>query len=500
MNATIPTPPCPHTAPAPTGAPAEGTGILSTLNDDGTRRWLMPRVSPGRFLIARRAVAYLLIAIFTLIPYIEIGGKPAVLLDIASRRFTLFGKTFLPTDTLLMALLMVGVFLAVFFFTALFGRVWCGWACPQTVYMEFLYRPIERLFEGSSGRTNRGGLRGSAPAKAMKYAVYVACSAFLAHTFLAYFVGVEQLRHWIFGSPLNHPIGFGVVVVVTLLMLADFGFFREQICLVACPYGRMQAALLDRNSLIISYDRTRGEPRGKGRREPRAMAPVALTIGATDAAAATTTQALGDCIDCRMCVTTCPTGIDIRNGLQMECIGCAQCIDACDAVMDKIGLPRGLVRYSSQSAMSGARRRILRPRVAAYFAVLTVVATAFTLLLSTMGGMDLTVLRGLGQPYSLLEGGRVSNPVKMRIVNRSELTRQIGVEIVSPASASLRIDPPTLTVEPGESATVVGSLYASDEDFADGRCVVTLRTVAEGGQSREARFIMTGPRRKGERR
>ncbi|MBX3403396.1 MAG: cytochrome c oxidase accessory protein CcoG [Phycisphaeraceae bacterium] len=499
MNATIPTPPSPHTSPAPTGASPEGTGILSTLNDDGTRRWLMPRVSPGRFLTARRAVAYLLIAIFTLIPYIEIGGKPLVLLDIASRRFTLFGKTFLPTDTLLMALLMVGVFLAIFFFTALFGRVWCGWACPQTVYMEFLYRPIERLFEGSPGRVRSGGFRGSAPAKGLKYVAFVACSAFLAHTFLAYFVGVEQLRHWIFGSPLNHPIGFGVVVVVTLLMLADFGFFREQICLVACPYGRMQAALLDRNSLIISYDRARGEPRGKGRREPRATAPVALTIGATDAAAATMPPALGDCIDCRMCVTTCPTGIDIRNGLQMECIGCAQCIDACDAVMDKIGLPRGLVRYSSQSAMSGAARRILRPRVVVYFAVLTVVATAFTLLLSTMGGMDLTVLRGLGQPYTLLEGGRVSNPVKLRIVNRSDMTRQIGVEVVSPASASMHIDPAVLTIAPGESATAVGSLYASDEDFADGRCVVTLRTVAEGGQSREARFIMTGPRRKGER-
>ena len=499
MNATIPTPPSPHTSQTPTDAPAEGTSILSTLNDDGTRRWLMPRVSPGQFLIARRAVAYLLIAIFTLIPYIEIGGKPVVLLDIAARRFTLFGKTFLPTDTLLMALLMVGAFLTIFFFTALFGRVWCGWACPQTVYMEFLYRPIERLFEGSSARASRCGFRGSAPAKAMKYAVYVACSAFLAHTFLAYFVGVEQLRHWIFGSPLDHPIGFGVVVVVTLLMLADFGFFREQICLVACPYGRMQAALLDRNSLIISYDRARGEPRGKGRREPRTMAPVALTIGATDVAAATTPQALGDCIDCRMCVATCPTGIDIRNGLQMECIGCAQCIDACDTVMDKIGLPRGLVRYSSQSAMLGSRRRILRPRVVVYFAVLTVVATAFTLLLSTMGGMDLTVLRGLGQPYTVLEGGCVSDPVKLRIANRSDLTRQIGVEVVSPASASLHIDPPSLSVGPGESATTVGSLYASDEDFADGRCVVTLRTVAEEA-SREARFIMTGPRRKGERR
>lgn len=507
MNTNLPSPP-PTTAPPPSaprpapggagpsapGEAHEGTGILSTLNDDGSRRWLTPRVSPGRFLTARRAVAYFLIAVFTLIPYLEIGGKPVILLDIAARRFTLFGKTFLPTDTLLMALLMVGVFLAAFFFTALFGRVWCGWACPQTVYMEFLYRPIERLFEGAPGRVRKGGFRGSAPAKAMKYTIYVACSAFLAHTFLAYFVGVEQLRHWIFGSPLDHPVGFGVVVVVTALMLVDFGFFREQICLVACPYGRFQSALLDRNSLIISYDRARGEPRGKGRREPR-RTPVNLTVGRSDGA-----PALGDCIDCRMCVTTCPTGIDIRNGLQMECIGCAQCIDACDAVMDKIGLPRGLIRYSSQAAMEGRGRRILRPRVVVYLGVLAVVATVFTLLLSTMGGVDLTVLRGLGHPYTMLDDGRVSNPVKLRIVNRTEQTRQVGVEVVSPAGATLRTDESRPTVASGESALLLGSLVAPAEAFVDGRCVVTLRTVAEDGKAREARFIMTGPRSRGDRR
>lgn len=488
--------------PAPKGElpAAEGSGVLSTLNDDGSRRWLTPRVSPGRFLTARRAVAYVLIAIFTLIPYLEVGGKPAVLLDIAARRFTLLGKTFLPTDTLLVALLMVGVFLTIFFLTALFGRVWCGWACPQTVYMEFLFRPIERLFDGAPGRSSRGGFRGSGPAKALKYLVYLACALFLAHTFLAYFVGVEQLRHWIFGSPLNHPVGFLVVLAVTGLMLADFGFFREQICLVACPYGRMQAALLDKNSLIISYDPARGEPRGKGRREPRGATPVALTIGATDGAAPRT---LGDCIDCRMCVTTCPTGIDIRNGLQMECIACAQCIDACDTVMDKIGLPRGLIRYSSQAAMAGAGKRILRPRVAIYFGVLAIVASLFLLLMSAVGGVELTALRGLGQPFTVLEDGRIGNPVRLRLVNREETARKVGVEVVSPEGAELRFDSTSVTLEPGKGTMLVGMLVAPAAAFENGRCMVTLRTtVAQSDQvaPREARFNMSGPRGGGGRR
>ena len=209
--------------------------VLATLESDGSRRWLYPKLALGRFLARRRVVAYLLIAIFTLIPYLTINHKPAMLLDIASRRFTLFGFTFLPTDTVLLALFMVAVFLTIFLVTALLGRVWCGWACPQTVYLEFVFRPVERLFIGRRGAGGKPRANLAPWRLPAMYATYLLISLYLAHTFLAYFVGVEALRHWIFGSPLDHPAAFLLMASVTLAMLFNFGFFREQTCTIACP-------------------------------------------------------------------------------------------------------------------------------------------------------------------------------------------------------------------------------------------------------------------------
>jgi cytochrome c oxidase accessory protein FixG len=333
-----------------------------------------------------------------------------------------------------------------------------------------------------------GGFRGSGLAKFLKLVTFIAAAAFLAHTFLAYFVGVEQLRQWIFGSPLNHPIGFGVVVVVTALMLFDFGFFREQVCLVACPYGRFQSALLDRHSLIISYDRKRGEPRGKARRKATAT-PVDLTIGASDPS-----PPQGDCIDCHLCVTTCPTGIDIRNGLQMECIGCAQCIDACDAVMTKVNRPKGLIRYSSQAAMAGEKRRFLRPRVIIYPAILAIVATLFLLVLSTTSGIDLNVIRGLGQPFATLSDGTIRNPVKVKVVNRNDTAATISLKVVSPEGGVLLLDEPLSSLEPGESRSLIGAIIVPQSAFKGGRCAAIVSADDGLENTRDARFIMIGPK------
>jgi cytochrome c oxidase accessory protein FixG len=294
-------------------APAAVGRVLPTLNEDGSRRWIRPKPSHGTYATVRRAVAYALMLVFFLIPHVRMGGKPLILLDIPRRQFTLFGTTFLPTDTMLLMLLLASIIIAIFLMTALFGRVWCGWACPQTVYMEFLFRPIERLVEG--GRSGSLALDKQRshfhPRRLLKYAIYVVLAIFLAHTFLAYFVGTEALAQWIRRSPADHPTSFLVMAGTALAIFGDFAYFREQTCLVACPYGRMQSVLLDRQSLIVAYDPTRGEPRMKGKTRP---------AGA------------GDCIDCGACVTTCPTGIDIRDGLQMECIHCTQCADACDEI------------------------------------------------------------------------------------------------------------------------------------------------------------------------
>lgn len=459
--------------------------VLATLNDDGSRRWLRPRVSKGRYLTGRRLVAYALIAIFTILPHLSVHGKPLVLLDIASQRFIIFGKTFLPTDTLLLALLLVGVFLTIFFVTALFGRVWCGWTCPQTVYMEFVFRPLERLFEGAPGRRQKGWLARSGFGKVLQPAVSLVVCLYLAHTFLAYFVGVDKLRLWVTQSPLEHPTPFLVMALTTGLMMFDFMYFREQTCILACPYGRLQGTLLDRQSMVIGYDRARGEPRGKVRRKTS----VSLPVLAADA-----TPATGDCVDCEMCVTTCPTGIDIRNGLQMECIGCAQCIDACDAVMDKINRPRGLIRYSSQARLSGEPARMLRARTVIYPALLTVIAAAFVLVLLRQAPANITVLRGLGRPYTVMSDGSVENNIRIKVLNRTDAPVAYTFSASAAGGvASLRAEDNPATVPPGESRTVSAILVAPADAFSGGTLGATVRITDGAGFTRDVRYTLQGP-------
>jgi cytochrome c oxidase accessory protein FixG len=462
------------TEPITDGAPPPESTILSTLHEDGSRRWLRPRVSKGRFLTARRVVAYVLIAIFTLLPYLTINGKPAVLLNIPHRNFTLFGFTFLPTDTFLLALFMVSLIVGVFLATAIAGRVWCGWMCPQTVYLEFVYRPLERLFDGPPRAGHRSGKKATPLRTGLKFATYLVISAFLAHTFLAYFVGVDSLAQWVRRSPLEHPIPFVVMLITTGLMMFDFSYFREQTCIVACPYGRFQSVLLDRDSLIISYDPGRGEPRGKRHKIPQG-------------------QVAGDCIDCRLCVDTCPTGIDIRDGLQMECIGCAQCIDACDHVMGRIGKPRGLIRYSSQSRIAGETGRFARPRVIVYPTILVVVLAAFGLVLANKQTADVTLLRGLGPPYTELAPGEITNQVRVKIKNRSGGDANYRIEIVDDASAKLVMSEETIAIASGEARTESVLITVPDSAFQSGTYDIRLR-LSDGQEfSRELTYRLLGP-------
>ena len=463
--------------------------VLSTLNADGTRRWLKPRVFTGRFWHMRRAVAYLLIIIFTAIPYINIYGKPAILLDIINRRFTFFGKTLFATDTLLLALFLMIVFVTIFMLTAIFGRVWCGWACPQTVYMEFVYRPIERLFEGKPGKRTKKipGWR-----RAMKFFVYFLVSAFLAHTFLNYFVGAENLRQWILGSPLDHPIAFTVMVFITGMMLFDFGFFREQTCIVACPYGRMQSAMLDRASLIVAYDEKRGEPRGKIKvaKHKNNNGDVSLEVVG---------DKQGDCIDCTMCVQTCPTGIDIRDGLQMECIHCTQCIDACDQIMDKIGKPRGLIRYSSQEALETGKSHFLRPRMIIYPLLLAALLTAFVIVLSTKSHAEVVLIRTRGTTFSTLPDGRIINNARLRITNRTDAPVSYTATVISPDGVMVKLDPEGKLIAPEQTESVQVHFMAPPEMFTTTPQPVLIQITGSDEFEKELKFSMHGPYWKGEK-
>jgi cytochrome c oxidase accessory protein FixG len=454
--------------------------VLPTLNADGSRRWIRPKPSRGRWFDWRRRMAYTLMLVFFAIPYLDVRGKPLVLLDLPRREFTLLGVTFLPTDSVLFMLLFLSALLVVVLTTALWGRVWCGWACPQTVYMEFLFRPIERWLEGGPlGSERLDRTPGFHPRRALKTVLYALLAMFLAHTFLAYFVPVEELARWMRRSPVEHPVSFFVMLGTTALVLFDFGWFREQTCMVACPYGRLQSALLDRRSIIVGYDRRRGEPRAKGIKDRVAGA--------------------GDCIDCRLCVTTCPTGIDIRDGLQMECIHCTQCIDACDRVMRKIGKPEGLIRYSTRDELEGKPNRLLRARVVLYPAALIVSLGLFAWLLATRSDAEVTLLRGIGAPYTVAGDGEVANQVRLKVRNRGSAARSYTVRLEGAPRAQLVAPFNPLPVGAGQSQTVSLFVLLPRSEFEHGERSVTIR-VADGERFEAAYpYRLVGPEDDGER-
>jgi len=463
---------------APESLPVAEERVLSTLNRDGSRRWIRPKLSRGRFHRRRLFLGWFLILLFTAIPYIKVNGKPLMLLDIANRHFVLFGKTFLSTDTFLLMLFVVAVLITIFLLTAILGRVWCGWACPQTVYMELLYRPLERLIEGSRQRQLKLDREGPDWRRLVKKVVFILPSIFLAHTFLAYFVGVEQLVRWVQGSPTEHPIAFLVMALTTIAMYLDFGYFREQVCVVACPYGRFQSVLLDRRSLIVGYDERRGEPRGKLRKDAGG------DVLATDR---------GDCIDCKLCVTTCPTGIDIREGLQMECINCTQCIDACDAVMDRIGKPRGLIRYSSQEELAGESRKLFRPRVVLYPLVLVVVLVLFVWTLATKKNADVTVLRAAATPYTTLESGEIMNRIRVKIANRDDRDHDYDIAVVGQPEVHIKTAQNPLAVKAGHTEMAGIFVIAPPSTFVRGRKEIRLKVTDGHGFEVVKRCKLLGP-------
>ncbi len=421
-------------------------------------------------------VGYALIAFFVTLPHLRWMGKPLILLNVPRREFTLLGTTFLPTDTLLLMLLLGSAVIAIFLFSALFGRVWCGWGCPQTVYMEFVFRPIERLLEGGrSGSLALDKQKGMmAPRRILKYLIYIPICLGLAHTFLAYFVGTDTLAEWVRLSPAEHPTPFIVMAVTTALIFIDFGWFREQTCLIACPYGRWQSALIDKRSLIVAYDAVRGEPRRAGK------------LRGDDA---------GDCVSCNACVFTCPTGIDIRNGLQMECVHCTQCMDACDHVMEALHKPKGLIRYASQEGLAGRNGSLLRPRVVIYSLALLATLSGLAFSLSTRKDAEVIILRSSSEPYEVGEDGRVANQLRVKIVNRSNQQQTYSVAVSGLDGGTIIAPELPLTIDAGGQRTTSLFVLAPFSAFTAGRRSVTLRVSDGAGFTTEYPFVLLGPAR-----
>ncbi len=416
-------------------APLPTRDSVTTIRDDGSRPFLYPSDTHGRFTLARQASAGLLIVFYLSLPWIHVGGYPAVFLDIAERRFHLFGLTLAAQDMWLLFFVITGLGFSLFFITALLGRVWCGWACPHTVFLDHVYRRLERWIDGDA--VQRRALA-EAPLSALKglkrivkHGLFFLVSATIAHLFLAYFVSLPEVWAMMRAAPVENWSAFAFMAVFTGVLYFNFAWFREQLCIVICPYGRLQSALIDDHSLVIGYDARRGEPRLTAAEDKKRLA-AHLASGQP----AATLPRAGDCVACHRCVHVCPTGIDIRQGLQMECVGCTACIDACDDVMTRLHRPRGLVRYDSQNAFAGRATRWLRPRTALYGVLLLVGASVATWALSTFRPANLGITRIGGAPY-IVSDDYIRNQFFVRLVNKQNQPVQFVLRLEG-APAGLR--------------------------------------------------------------
>jgi cytochrome c oxidase accessory protein FixG len=445
----------------------------SSIRKDGSRNYVHTADVRGRFTTARRVGFAVLVGIYAALPWVTVAGRPAVLFDVAHRRFFLFGATLNAQDTWMAFFVVTGLAFALVVLTALLGRIWCGWACPQTVFLEGIYRRIERLVEGPRERRLKRNAGPWTADKALRksatHALCVATSLLLAHVFLGYFVPVRELPSIVRQSPLAHPEAFAWVFGAAALLYFNFAWFREQTCVAVCPYGRLQSVLLDQDSIVVGYDARRGEPRGKAA-DPNA----------------------GDCVDCRRCVTVCPTGIDIRNGLQLDCVACASCVDACDAVMDKLGRERGLIRFDSLRGLAGEKRQFWRPRLWVYVALGTLGLAVASFSLRDRAECSANVLRLPGAPYTVEEGGLVRNAFEIHLVNKLGRRATYALEPEPHAGAAFVVPMNRVTLEPLAGAHVPFFVTVPRRDF-HGDFPVRVRVRPEGGRERAVTAPFLGP-------
>jgi cytochrome c oxidase accessory protein FixG len=393
-----------------------------SLLPDGSRVSIVPADVKGRFASARKFVFAGLLGLGIVLPFVRLGGHPALLLDIEHRQFFILGQTFNAQDTWLVFFLLSGIGFSLVVAAAIVGRVWCGWACPQTVFLEGVFLRVERWIEGPRNTHLR---RDAGPMtfaklwrKALKHTLFALLALGAAHLLLAYFVSLPGVLTFVMGAPSEHLEAFLWTSAITVALYLDFAWFREQLCLIICPYGRLQAVLSDSDTITIGYDQKRGEPRGKAS-DPNA----------------------GACIDCHRCVVVCPTSIDIRNGQQLDCIGCTACVDACDDVMDQLKRPRGLVRHDSLNGLLGKPKRILRPRLFLYAGLLLAGLVAASIAVANHQPFEANMLRLTATPYVLettaAGGATVRNTLEIHLVNKQSEPRTFTLRPVQPAGVAM---------------------------------------------------------------
>ncbi len=386
---------------------------ISTVGEDGDRKWIFPKKPFGKFHNARVFVTIFQLAVLFGMPFVRVNGEPLILLNVIERKFILFGITFWPQDFFILALLFIVSIVFIVLFTVLFGRIFCGWVCPQTVFMEMVFRKIEYWIEGDF---NKQKALAKAPwtkekmfKKGLKHIVFFAIAVLIANVTLAYIIGTDELFTLILSPISEHALGFVLMIVFSAVFYWIFGWFREQVCLIACPYGRLQGVMLNNDSVVVAYDYVRGEPRGKLKKNQETNN--------------------GDCVTCNLCVHVCPTGIDIRNGTQLECVNCTACIDVCDHVMDKVDKPKGLIRYASENNIKNGTKFKFDGRVKIYSAILLLLVAGIVVLLSTREDVQATILRSGGSMFKKEDNGNYSNVYEASLINKTADTIHLSIKI-----------------------------------------------------------------------
>ncbi len=453
---------------------------IGTVQEDGKRNWIYAKQPKGPLYNKRKIVSAVLLVLFFAAPFIQVGGNPLFLFNIIERRFIVFGVPFWTQDFHLFVLAFLTFVVFVILFSVVFGRVWCGWACPQTVFMEMVFRRIEYWIEGDANRQrklNAGPWNGEkVRKKALKWSVFALFSFLIGNLALTYIVGVEEWKSMVMAGPAARPGLFTATMAFSGIFFFVFAYFREQACIVVCPYGRLQGVLLTKESMLVAYDYLRGEPRGKRRKSE--------------------TKKLGDCVDCHLCVQVCPTGIDIRNGTQMECVNCTACIDACNEVMDKVGKPQGLIRVTSEQQLATGKGFQASPRIYAYSALLVVMIGVLVFGMTRgRGDVEATILRQPGMLYRELEDGRLNNLYNYQIVNKTTKPLELAIRLLEPASGEIQMIGSETIELPAQDVAKGAFFVLMEKDGLKGRMTkVRFEVVdAEGASVDLAKSNFLGP-------
>lgn len=452
---------------------------IATVDEKGKRIWVYPKKPKGRYHNKRVIVSVVLLAILFAGPFIKIGGEPFLLLNIFERKFSILGMVFWPQDFFILALIAISFFVFIILFTVVFGRVWCGWACPQTLFMEMVFRKIEYWIDGDAGAQRKlAKMPWNAEKirkRVLKHSVFALIAILIGHTAMAYLIGIEQVKEIVSQPPTENLAGFIGLVAFSGVFYAVFAFLREQACVAICPYGRLQGVLLVKDSMAVMYDWLRGEPRGRMKRNEERSDK-------------------GDCIDCKMCVHVCPTGIDIRNGTQLECINCTACMDACDTVMDKIKRPRGLIRYDSENNIANKTKKIFTARVIAYLGVLAVLITLFSFLLASRTDVEAIILRTPGQLFQKVDDNTFSNVYNYKMVNKTTEDLTLEVKLLKPKGGRLEmVGGSNINVTKGELAEGAMIIFLTRDQLEGRNTEVHLGVFKDGVMIDEEETNFNGP-------